>query len=53
MHTTAEKFGITCYIDVFLLSFNNGYFNIDENSIIQTPAVLCTFEIVLTPKEEE
>ncbi len=39
-----------CHIDVLLLSFNNGYFNTDENNIIQTPNVSFTFEIVLAPK---
>ncbi len=45
-------FGMTCYIDVFLLSFNNGYFNRDKNNIIQTLNVLFTFEIDLAPKAE-
>ncbi len=46
VYTTIQKFGIS-YVDVFLLSFNR-----DKNSIIQTPNVLFTLEIVLAPKEE-
>lgn len=34
------KCWISCYPDAFLLSFNNVYFNRDENSIIQTPILL-------------
>ncbi len=30
LYTTLQKFGITCYIDVFLLSFSNDYFNMDK-----------------------
>lgn len=28
MYTTLQKFGITYYIDVFLISFEKSYFNI-------------------------
>ncbi len=48
-----QKFGVTCYIDVSFLSFNNGYFNRDKNSVIQALKVLSTFETVLAAKQEE